>query len=680
MPRNLFKPLVAISLVVMSLVAAIMSSAPTIAQTNAAQEPTYTVQFNDSDLLEVIKFVAEVTGKTMVIDPRVKGRTKIMSSKALTADELYGLFRSVLEVSDFTVVEVGDIVRIVPIKDARTSPTAVNKPERGDDSEFVTQVIQLKNIAAAKVIPVLRPLVPQNSHLAAYDPSNAIVITDTNANIERMRDVIDKIDRAALPVTEVVKLKYADADAMVSMLGKLQGADQKSAPQSNRLSMVSDTRNNAILLTGEDVKRSKIKRLIRQLDQPQQQSGNVRVVYLEYADAKEAAAVLTKVVQNMSKVSPGSKGKAGSGVQTQATVEADEATNALLITASKDILDSLLSVVARLDIRRAQVLVEAIIVDINIGDRAELGVEWLFVNQDDGYFGGSSRAENGALGVLEGVLDSDDDDDDDNNVVANLASGIAARTGQTLGVASDGREAFAAILSALRGNSKANILSTPSLLTMDNQEATISVGQNVPFRTGSFTSTGTGSNPNNPFTTIQREDVGISLTVTPQVNEGNKVLLNIAQEVSSLADGVAGSADLITNQSTISTQILANDGQTIVLGGLIREDIQDSEQRVPILGSIPILGHFFKFQSTNYRKSNLMVFLRAKIIRDDETLYGATADKYRLIQQEQGEIQAEGLHLLNDDYIPGLQSLPEYELQNLPDEAFQKEAEQEGGE
>lgn len=640
-------------------------------------EPTYTIQFNDSDILEVIKFVAKVTGKTIVIDPRVKGRVKIMSNDALTKDELYALFRSVLEISDFTVVEVGDIVRIVPIKDARTSPTSVNKDSKADDSEFVTQVIQLKNIAAAKVIPVLRPLVPQNSHLAAYDPSNAIVITDTNANIERMKEVIDKIDKAALPTTEIVKLKYADAEVLVTILEKLQGPEAKQGPQSNRMILVADTRNNAILITGEDVQRAKTKRLIWQLDQPQQQTGNVRVVYLEYADAKDVAAVLTKVVQNMQKATPGGKGK--SKPISQATVEADEATNALLITAPKDILDSLLAVVARLDIRRAQVLVEAIIVDINVSDGAELGVEWLFANQGEGYFGGSSRGQNGSnLGVAQGLLD--DSDSEDSNPLVSLAQGIAGNTGQTLGVASDGRDAFAAILTALRGSSKANILSTPSLLTMDNQEATISVGQNVPFRTGSFSSTGNNSNPNNPFTTIQRENVGISLTVTPQVNEGDKVLLNISQEVSSLSDGVAGSADLITNQSTISTQVLANDGQTIVLGGLIREDIQDGEQKVPVLGSIPVLGHFFRFQSTDYKKSNLMVFLRAKIIRNDDTLYGATAEKYRLIQDIHNQFRDEGLQLLSDDYIPELKDFPELDSTKLPDSAFEEENADEEGE
>ncbi len=663
------------------VVAGIMTTGSiALAQNNRAPiEPTYTVQFNDSDILEVIKFVAEITGKTMVIDPRVKGRVKIMSNSALNQEELYALFRSVLEISDFTVVEVGNIVRIVPIKDARTSPTSVNSSEGADDSEFVTQVIQLRNIAAAKVIPVLRPLVPQNSHLAAYDPSNAIVITDTSANIKRIREVIDKIDRAALPVTEVVRLKYAEAEGMVTILEKLQGPAVKQGPRSNRIILVADSRNNAILMTGEDVQRAKTKKLIYQLDQPQRQTGNVRVVYLEYADAKEVATVLTKVAQNMLKVSPGGKGKSSS--KSQATVEADEATNALLITAPKDTLDSLLGVIARLDIRRAQVLIEAIIVNINVSDGSQLGVEWLFANQDDGVFGGSSRGPNSSLGLAQGLLGGGDNNNNNSNNnstsgLASLAGGIAQVAGQTLGIASDGRDAFAAILTALRGTSKANILSTPSLLTMDNKEATISVGQNVPFRTGSYSSTGNGnSNPSNPFTTIQRENVGITLTVTPQVNEGNKILLDISQEVSSLSEGVAGSADLITNQSTITTQILANDGQIIVLGGLIREEIQDTEQRVPILGSIPILGHFFRFQSTNYKKSNLMVFLRAKIIRDDETLYGATAEKYRLIQNTHSQFRDEGLHLLSDDYIPRLQDFPEMDTTNLPASAFEESSE-----
>lgn len=644
------------------------SSHAVLAQQGNDAEPTYTVQFNDSDILEVIKFVAEVTGKTMVIDPRVKGRIKIMSSEALTEAELFALFRSVLEISDYTVVEVGDIVRVLPLKDARTSPTSVNKKTHADDSEFVTQVLQLKNIDAAKVIPILRPLVPQNSHLAAYPPSNAILITDTRANIDRVNEVIEKIDRAAMPVTEIVQLKYADAEDMVAMLDKLEGPEAKQAHSSNKLMMVPDKRNNAIILSGEEMKRIKAKELIRKLDAPQKQSGNVRVVYLEYADAKEVAAVLSKVVQNMSKLAPG---QAKGANNDQATVEADEATNALLITAQGDILNSLLSVVHRLDIRRAQVLVEAIIVELTGDDEGQLGIEWLFANEKNGTFGGSSAGDSTKLGTATGLLGGTGTDV---SGLPALAQGIAGNQGQLLGLAGlNGDDKFAVILSAVRQNTRANILSTPSLLTMDNQEATISVGQNVPFRTGSYSSTGGNSgNIGNPFTTIQREDVGISLTVTPQVNEGNKILLNISQEVSSLSEGVAGSADLITNQSTITTQILAGDNQTIVLGGLIKDEISDGERRVPLLGKIPVLGNFFKVQSTSHRKSNLMVFLRARIIRNDETMYGATAEKYRYIQEVQQKAKDAGLHMLSSDKLQVLPDMEAY-IQQMVDEETEKQ-------
>ena len=635
------------------------------ASVSFAEEPekTWTVNFKDSDIQEVIKFVAEVTDKTMVIDPRVKGRVKVISNRPLNEAKLMELFRSVLEVHDFTVIEVGNVVRILPLKDARSAPLPVveAKPERGDEVGYITQVIQLKNIAAAKVLPVLRPLVPQHSHLAAYDPSNAIVVSDTVENIERLREVIEQIDTAALPTTEVVQLKYADAQDLVATLTKLDAADKQNS--NSNLNLVADTRNNAVLITGEDIQRARIRSLIRRLDRSQPQTGNVRVVYLEYAKAKDVADVLTKVVQNMAKLAPGEKNKEGG-----ATVVADEDTNALLLTGQGDVLNSLLSVVERLDIRRAQVLVEAIIVELNVSDGQSLGVEWLFANTKDGNFGSSSRGPNTRLGAVTGVLDLEESgtsDDSDDNGIIDLATGLAGLTGQAFGVAgTSGDQNFLALLTALKSSSQANILSTPSVLTMDNSEATISVGQNVPFVTGSFTSTGGGSNPANPFQTIQREDVGVSLTVTPQVNEGNNVVLNIAQEVSSIAGSVAGSADLITNQSTINTQILAKDGEIIVLGGLMKEDVQDNQEKVPFLGSIPILGNLFKYQSSSVIKSNLMVFLRAKIVRDNETIADETADKYRIIRDLQVRQQEQGLPLLSDSYVP---VLPEFTVKKLPD-------------
>lgn len=615
-----------------------------------AAEQTWTINFKDSDIQEVIKFVADVTGKTIIIDPRVKGRVKVISNKALNEHELYELFRTVLEVHDFTVVEVGSVVRVIPLKDARSAPLPVVDDKSKDKSEgYVTHVIQLKNIAAAKVLPVLRPLVPQHSHLAAYSPSNAIVISDTAENIARMQEVIEKIDTAALPVTEVIELKYAHAPDVVQMLDKLESQEAKTGPEGSRLKLVADKRNNTILVSGEDVHRENVKRLVRRMDKPQRQTGNVRVIYLEYAKAKEVATVLTKVVQNMTKMTPGDdKNKQG------ATVEADEDTNSLLITASGEVLDSLLAVVDRLDIRRAQVLVEAIIVELTLGKNDALGIEWMFSNSKEGVFGSSTR--NRTAGVGAGLLG---DNDDDNTVVQGLAESLLSIPGQVLGVAgTTGDEKFIAVLNALKQNEKANILSTPTLLTMDNHEATISVGQNVPFVTGSFSNTGGGGNVNNPFQTIQREDVGITLTVTPHVNEGDKVLLDIAQEVSSITPSEQAS-DIITNKKDIKTQVLASDGEVIVLGGLIEDKVTEKNTKVPILGSIPLLGNLFKSQGAEHSKQNLMVFLKATIIRDDETLYGATAEKYKLIRDEQINRREKGLFLMKDSVLPVLPELEE---------------------
>lgn len=633
---------------IFALVVAVILSAGITTHSYAAEQ-TWTINFKDSDIQEVIKFVADVTGKTIIIDPRVKGRVKVISNKSLNEKELYELFRTVLEVHDFTLVEVGSVTRVVPLKDARSSPLPVVSDDQKGEG-YVTHVIQLKNIAAAKVLPVLRPLVPQHSHLAAYSPSNAIVISDTVENIARLQEVIEKIDTAALPVTEIIDLKYAHAPDVVAMLNKLQSQEAKAGPESARLTLIADKRNNTILISGEDVQRENVKRLVRRMDKPQRQTGNVRVIYLEYAKAKDVATVLTKVVQNMTKMAPGDH-KNNQG----ATVEADEDTNSLLITASGEELESLLGVVDRLDIRRAQVLVEAIIVEVTIDKNDKLGIEWMASNSEKGVFGASTTE--GRAGVGSSLLG----DTGTGNPVQELAGALLGVPGQIFGVAgTSGDEKFIAVLNALKSNDKVNILSTPTLLTMDNHEASISVGKNVPFVTGSFSGLGSGnSNSTNPFQTIQREDVGISLTVTPHVNEGDKVLLDISQEVSDIAPA-SGASDIVTNKKDIKTQVLAGDGEIIILGGLIEDKVTDGETRIPILGSIPLIGNLFKSQKVEFKKQNLMVFLKATIIRDDETLYGATAEKYSLIRDDQIKRREQGLFLLEDKLLPVLPELPEY--------------------
>ncbi len=618
---------------------------------NSWAQQTWMINFKDSEIQELIKFVADVTGRTVVIDPRVKGRVKVISSKPLNEEELMHLFRTVLEMHDFSVVDVGDVLRIIPLKDARSAPVPVvgaESPEKG----YLTQVIQLQNIAAAKVLPSIRPLVPQHSHLSAYDPSNAIIITDSAENIARIRDLIERLDKSATPITEIVELKFANAGDLVQVLQSLEKADpnNNNSPQ-NTFNLTADKRNNAILITGEDLQRQRIKSLVTRLDKPRAQTGNVRVVYLEYAEAKTVAETLTKVMANLSKLGPGGKQEN----QVAATVEADEDTNSLLITASGDDLDSLLDVVSRLDIRRAQVLVEAIIAEVSDTAGRNLGIQWLFRNTDNGTFGSSSRADGSLANIGAGALQ----DPEDEEAVTNLAGALAGVAGQVLGVVgTDNDNDFMALITALETEGKSNILSTPSLLTMDNNEASFVVGQNIPILTGSTSTTNGGLSP---FQTIQRQDVGIKLTVTPQVNEGNTILLNIVQEVSSISQ--QSEQGFVTNQRKIETQILAANSEVVVLGGLIEDKADLGEQRVPILGRLPLLGRLFRSDNKTKSRTNLMIFLKATVIRDTESLAGATAEKYQYIRDQQFKQQDRGFLRFKDKNVPVMPDMEYYNLE-----------------
>ena len=596
------------------------------------EEKKWQINFKDSDIQEVIKFVADITGKTVIIDPRVKGKVKVISANALSEKEIYDLFLSVLETQGFTAIDVGNIVRVIPRKDARTSAVpVVNQANFGTDA-YITQVIQLYNVSASKVLPVLRPLAPQHAHLAAYEPSNAIIVSDTVANIARLTEIIEHIDRAGVAETDVIPLEYAQATELATILQQLSKSDQDS-PKNTQAVIVADQRSNSILVTGDQVRRNKVRELVARLDVSQPQSGNVRVIYLEYADAEEVAAVLAKVVSSISKLEPESS-KGAKPSAENASVEADPATNSLLITADADTMESLLSVIKRLDIRRAQVLVEAIIVEVNDELTRNLGVEWAAFKQNNGFV--ASRNAN-----LAGVV---------TNVQGGNVGTVPSATGQAIGLlGSSGGVDYSALINFFQSNADANVLSTPSLLTTDNNEAEISIGQNVPFVTGSFTTT-TGD-ATNPFQTIEREDVGISLKVTPQINEGDTVILEIEQEVSSIS-GSSQASDVITNERKISTKVIAQDGETIILGGLISDDIQQQEQKVPLLGDIPLIGGLFRNDTTTVTKRNLMVFLRASILRDNEAMAGATGEKYRFIRDQQIQAKGDASYLLDENILP----------------------------
>jgi general secretion pathway protein D len=641
-----------------ALVAVILSLA---VGAGAVVAQDFTVNLKETDIQELIKFVAEATGTTIVVDPSVKGKVRVVSSKPVSRDELYELFLSILEVHGYTAVRSGGVIRVIQSKDARSAPVQVRDSSSGKASdEYVTEVIKLENISAAKLIPVLRPLVPQQAHMAAYAPSNAIIISDLSSNIDRIRDIIKRMDQSAVQQTDIVKLRFAVAENVVAMLDQLAKSEAKQSGGESEVLLVADARTNSVLVSGDELQRARIRGLVKYLDTPLEQSGNVKVIYLQYAQATEIADVLTRVMQNINRLDE-TEGAKKARSDNSATIEADEGTNSLIITADTDQMASVEAVVHRLDIRRAQVLVEAIIVEMEVIDGQDLGMQWLFADSSGAFGSNINSADATARTIADGILPDEGSDDDDISL-GGLAGALANTGGTTLGWGqiSDSLT-MAVVLTALEEQSNSNILSTPSILTLDNQEAYITVGQQVPFVTGSYTNTGAGGDgAQNPFQTIERENVGITLTVTPHINDGDSVVLDITQEVSSISGVSLIASDLITNERKIQTKVLAQDNRVVVLGGLIKDDVQDATQKVPLLGDIPYLGRLFRIDGEKVTKTNLLIFIRPTIIRDNKDLAGATADKYRFIRDQQVLRREKGLLFLDDDQVP---LLPEWEEQ-----------------
>jgi general secretion pathway protein D len=604
-------------------------------------EQTWTVNFKDTDIVEVAKFVQEVTGKPFIVDPKVRGPIRVIATKPLNKKDLYDLFLAVLDVHGFTAFESDGVVRIIVNREARNLPIPTEQNIKSRDDGYITQIIQLNNISAAKVLAAVRPLVPQYAHLSAYEPSNALIISDTRANIARINDLILQMDKAAVLATDVVQLRYAQAVDVVAMITQLEKPDPNRGVTTSPPIVVADKRINAVIISGDEMSRQRIKGVVESLDRPQTKNSNVRVVYLKYAKAADVAKVLTGMLQGQ-----GQGAKPGEGSSSQTNIQADEATNSVLITSDGDNMQSLMAVVDQLDIRRQQVLVEAIIVEVGDNGKKEMGVQWMFTDTKSGF--GTSNDGSANLATLgsgafklknTGTTDADQKIRDTG--IAELATSLSGVTGQAFGTAFLGdRTNFVGLLKMLQTRSNTNVLSTPNLLTTDNTKASISVGQKVPFKSGSYSGSTTGSNSSNnnsfssPFNTIQRESVGIKLEVTPQINEGDSIILNIKQEVSEISDKNNPDGP-ITNERKIDTQILSADGQTVVLGGLIRDDVQVGSTRVPVLGSIPLLGKLFRTETSSKVKTNLLVFIRATIMRDDRALDGATAEKYSSIRNLQ---------------------------------------------
>lgn len=614
----------------------LVAVALTITSFAYSQEAEITLNWKDADIRKVVEAVSELTGKNFILDPRVTGKVTLLSSQPMSRDAFYEAFLSILQVHGYVAITSGDIIKILPDATARQFAGPLGTRGAAGPDDMVTQVIQIKNIGATQLVPILRPLIPQYGHMVAHAGSNMLIISDRAANLQRMISIIRRIDMASDNEIEVVVLQNASATEIVRIMSALtQTKRTDGAPLTT--SLVADSRTNSVLIGGDKSDRLRLRALIAHLDTPLEDGGDTQVRYLRYADAEKLATKLQTHFTNQATAAAGQS--AGSSPADNISVWADVQTNAIVVNAPPKMMRSLMQIVDKLDIRRAQVLVEAIIVEVISDRRNELGVSWgveasgsntpVAVTNFPDFLGGVIQLGAAANGTITD------------------ASGLIGE-GVTIGIGriSDTGVSFAAILRALEGEANTNIISTPSIVTTDNEEATLNVGQEVPFVTGSFTNTGGTGGAVNPFQTITRQQIGVKLSITPQINEGNSLVLEISQEISSIAQSAAGAVDLITNQRIIETTVIVDDGEILVLGGLLETVLRESDQRVPILGKIPLIGNFFRARKTEMVKTNLMIFIRATILRDSITTSFETNAKYNFIRNIQKGRQGDSIPLM----------------------------------
>ncbi len=617
----------------------------------ARAEPV-TLNFRDADIHAVISTVSEITGKNFIVDPRVSGKITIVSNHPMEKNEVYQVFLSVLEVHGYATVPSGKVIKIVPDANARFGdiPTATDEaPGLGD--EIITRVIEVKHVQAAQLVPILRPLASPQGHMAAFPQSNTLIISDRAGNTERLAKIIRRVDQPSSDEVEIIPVQNASAAELVRILTTLEQQSKRSDPTAKQVTLLADERTNSILISGDQNERLRVRATISHLDTPiDEGEGNIHVVYLRYAKASDLVAVLTGVGKTAKAgKAPGAATPAPAdaaatppatgGANTALSIQADDATNALIITSTPEQFRALQSVIRQLDLRRAQVQVEALIAEVSSDKATDLGIQWRFTGDPD---------LTGAVGAAT-VTGS-----------AVTLSPTSPASGLTLGFFKDSTT-LRALINAISKDTDANVLSTPTLVTLDNQEAEITVGQNVPFITGQFTPP-TGTPTVNPFQTIERKDVGVKLKIKPQINEGDAVRLDIEQEVSTVsraavATGTAISSDLVTNKRAIKTSVLVDDGKIVVLGGLVTDDLNETVEKVPGLGDLPLLGKLFSTTRTKFVKTNLMVFLQPTIMRDAADASRQVSGKYNYLRAKQLESTGDGVELMPRERAPLLPPL-----------------------
>ncbi len=619
-------------------------------------EKKITIAFDNADVKDVIRWASDLTTKNIIVHPGVQGKKiTVVAGEPMARAEAWQVFMSALQLSGLAVVENGDTIKILPEPEAKTEKVPV-----GDESthagreEIVVRIIKIKNLAATQLINLLRPLTPNSAHFAAYPETNTLILADRAGNIDQIVNIINRIDKVGAVDIEIIKLDFASAKdvgkILMDLIAKTPGGRETHSPTA--LNITTDDRSNSILMTGDPVMRLQLRKLIQRLDQPLAGEGNTQVVYLNYITAKDMIPILDGV-GGSAKKSAGAKD--GGAQQVEVGIQALEQTNAVVLTAPPAMLKTMKGVLAKLDVRRKQVLVEALIVEVNTDVSRDLGVFWSV--DGSGGFKANGLFPSGSATLPD---------------FSKLVDG-----GLSMGIVKGGN--LNAVIHALQKTTGANVLSTPTVTALDNEEAKILVGESVPFRTGvqnrSYGTGGTETPPstpaqlyNNDFVSITREDIGITLKVKPRINQEDMLTLEIEQKVESIDNaanvgGESGASDIITQKREITTKALVRDGAILVLGGLIRNDVQTIESGVPFLSDIPILGHLFKGSTKKVTKKNLMVFIHPRILRDDEDIADTAGGNYRDLRNRQQRFNdtelRDYLHLNNEAELPKLPIWPQ---------------------
>ncbi len=656
-----------LALALPALAASAQSAATGADKPNAPQM----LNLKDADIQAFIATVSEITGKNFILGPNVQGKVTVVSQKPLNAAQIYQVFQQVLAVHGYVTLPAGDgMIKIVSQASARGEAAVGSGPTAVGGNALVTRVVPVHYVSAAELATLLQQFVPQGGQVVAHGPSNSLILSDRADVVNRLQKIIQRVDTASDAHVEVIPLQHANAAEMARTLTQLNTTGGDQGP--NAVRVMADTRTNSILLSGSKSRRLSMRTLIANLDTPLESGGSTQVVYLNYANAKDLVPILSGVAQDLqgrdsqgAVTGSGASGASAKPGEAPTTIQADDKTNALVITAPPAVFRSLKAVIRQLDIRRAQVLIEAVIAEVGLSTAKEIGVQWFTAPQTgtdevgQGLIGGTNfptANSPGLLGLAQNPL----------ALGGGLSLGYVDGTINIPGLDTPILN-LGALIRALQNTGNTNILSTPSVVTLDNQEAEIKVAKEVPFKTGQYTSTSSGGTnlPQNPFQTIERKDVGLTLTVTPHINEGDAVRMDIHQVVSSLAPEVTGAVDLVTNKREVRTSVLVADDSMLVLGGLISNNTSDSNNKVPLLGDIPLLGNLFRYRSNKNEKQDLMVFLHPKILRDAATEAAVSSEKYNYMRTEQLKLRANRALLTPQDKRPLLPEMHDF-LANPP--------------